>query len=526
MALSEPPTNIPRIVEVLDPASNGYLSVSVRMPTHLGNKFPDEVWGTAIDRVGLAKKDSDRFVGYTLVDIEPMKGGGDLLWIFEKLDGPTWTTLSSGQENLTPSEFRRLITTTRTKQEVDPTTTPSTITGDLVASTVQRKDNTGKSLKVDTTETIAAGDPLEGEKTGTWGIEGTTRQPVTEGSTTPSGFLTKGSSVVPLGNGKSIESVETYPAVESTNVVYTLLEEKTDQITATPVYIKKSLVNASAASALAAVDRTALWFPEIKALDKWHSILISSKLDASILNVTQNWIETKNISLPNVLSEVGVIWDSDVKGDFGSTGAEDIQKIVSDKISWSVRAEASASGVVQGRPYTKILRGYNGAARVSVERTFVYGPPSTLDASVQPYDFGEVYGTLTIHGEQVSVGSQSQKNGKGGTSVTFATNVRTHSDGNMAIHQFGPVVHSGVTLNELGDPSTVNANYMASGGSTPSGGYYPVAVAKLTATGLASLKMDTGGTPLVSGDTYLLDVRATPYRLGYWVIEKYTATVP
>tara|TARA_R110000850_G_scaffold154639_2_gene278111 strand:+ start:516 stop:2108 length:1593 start_codon:yes stop_codon:yes gene_type:complete len=530
MAKPEPPPVITRVVDVKDPGGEFY-SVYVRMPSHLASKFPDKPWGTAITDIGLATKDTVKFEGYTLVEIDGVSDrragdSPDLFWIFEKLSGPIWTTATNNRENKLPPKFRESITATKTKQDVDPGTAPTTLTGDLVASIVERQDNTGRSVKTEVTEVINDVPPLEGQHTGTWGIEGTTEKVVTEGDTTPSGFLTKESIVVPLGDGKSIESTSTYPAVAAPNVVYTLLEEETDQITAIPVYIKKSLVNASAASALAAVDRTALWFPEIKALDKWHSILISAKLDDSILDFKQNWIETGNIQLPNVLTEVGVIWDSNEKGDFGSTGAEDIKEIIRDKLEWKVRAEANATGVVQGKPYTMVSAGYRGPARVSVERTFVYGPPSSLDASVQPYDFGEVYGTLTVHGEQETVAAQAAKGGKGKISLAFATSTRRHSDGNMSIQQFGPIVHNGVSLTELGDPSTVNASYFASGGSTPSRGFYPTATAQVEATGSATLKLPASGIPLTSGKTYLLNVKMSPYRLGYWVIEKYTATVP
>ena len=525
MALPQIPNNVPRILDVLDPATNQH-SITVRMPSEQASKFPNKPWGTAITAIGLAKQDSKRYEGYTLVDIAPLQGSADLYWVFEKLDGAVWETRGKARESVVPAKFRNFTDTTQTTQDVEPGTLPSATNGDLLSSVVEDKPNSGKAVKTEVTEVINDASPLDGQNTGKWGVEGTTQKLVTEGDTTPSGFLTKGSSVQPLGGGKSIETTSTYPSVEATNVVHTLLEEKTDDITATPIYVKKSLVNASAASALAAVDRTAEWFPEIQALDKWHSILISAKLDDSILDFKQNWIKTGNIQLPNVLTEIGVIWDSNEKGDFGSTGAEDIQEIIRDKLEWKVRAEANATGVVQGKPYTMVSAGYKGPARVSVERTFVYGPPSSLDASVQPYDFGEVYGTLTVHGEQATVAAQSAKNGKGKISLAFATNTRRHSDGNMSIQQFGPIVHSGVSLKHLGDASKVDASYFASGGSTPSRGFYPTATAQVEATGSATLKLPTSGIPLTSGKTYLLDVKTTPYRLGYWVVEKYTATVP
>jgi hypothetical protein len=77
MALPDPPPNVPRIVDVQDPGTGHYV-VMVRMPTQLAVKYPDKPWGTAIEAIGLAKQDSDRFPGYTLVDVEPLKGSPDL----------------------------------------------------------------------------------------------------------------------------------------------------------------------------------------------------------------------------------------------------------------------------------------------------------------------------------------------------------------------------------------------------------------------------------------------------------------
>lgn len=526
MALPEPPKNIPRIVEVLDPGA-GSLRVIIRMPAERASKFPNKAWLTPITEIGLSKQDSDRYEDYVLVDFEAVKGTSDLYWIFERLSGPTWTTRSNSRENLVPPKFRESVLITKTKQDVVPDTALTALTGDVVSSTVEEQDKTGKALKVNVSEAITENvTPLLGEQTGTWGVEGTSEQLVTEGSPTPYGFLTKKSSVSPLGNGKSVEQVETYPAVEAVDVIYTLFEEETDQNTLIPVYMKKSLVNASAASALAAVQRAAGWITEIRALDKWHSILICSKLDESILALTQAWQETKEISMPDILKVAAVIWDSDIVPDAGNTGTEHDADIVDLELGWQVSAEANITGSVQGRPYTEVAKGYRGPAIVSVERTFVYGPPSTLDPLLQPHVFGEVYGTITVHGVQSTVSSNAEKSGRGDISVSFSSKSRRHLDNNMLIHNFGPVIHNGVVLTDLGDSPTVSQLLSSSGGGTPSGGFYPTASADLSITGSAELKLPASNTPLVTGNTYLLDVRINPYRLGYWVIEKYTAIVP
>ena len=69
MAKPEPPPVITRVVDVKDPGGEFY-SVYVRMPSHLASKFPDKPWGTAITDIGLATKDTVKFEGYTLVEID------------------------------------------------------------------------------------------------------------------------------------------------------------------------------------------------------------------------------------------------------------------------------------------------------------------------------------------------------------------------------------------------------------------------------------------------------------------------
>ena len=522
--LPEPPPNVPRIVDVQDPGTGHYV-VMVRMPTQLAVKYPDKPWGTAIEAIGLAKQDSDRFPGYTLVDVEPLKGSPDLYWIFQKLDGPTWTTLSKGQDSLVPAKYRRLVTTTRTKQEVVPSTQPSAITGDLAQSIVEQQDDTGKAVKVNTSETIAVdGTPLAGQLTDQWGVNTTSESLVAEGTAVTSGFGTKSSRVVPLGNGKSIKETESYPEDSNNDgVIYTLTEEDTDALTGVPIAIQKSLVNAAQAESIAAALRASGWFTEIKSLDKWHSILVASKMSATITGITQTWTETRNISLPNILDEVGVIWDSDSDGEAGSAGVNNIATIEAEDWEWGVKAEANVSVVVSGRPYTKIRQGYSGPAEVTVVRTFHLGPPIS---TVTPYKPNEVYGTLTIYGAQKNASASSGKSGKGDVDTNENMKVRSHQDNNMAIHFFGPIVHSGTTLTTLGDSPIVAETKTASGGSTPGGGFYPTAVASASLTGVATLSLPSSSAPLSTGATFVQSVDPSFYKLGYWTKEVRTAKVP
>lgn len=518
-SLPEPPPNVPRIVEVQSPASGHYV-VMVRMPTQLAAKYPDKPWGTSIADIGLAKVDSDRFPGYELVDVEPMKGSPDLYWIFQKLPGPTWTTKTKGQDSLVPAKYRSLVETTQAKQEVKPATLPDNITGNLTQSVVQQQDDTGKAVKINTEETINANAaPLVGQLTDTWGINTTEERLVTEGSAVDSGFGVKGSRVSPLGNGKSIKETERYPAGAGSNgIICTLTGYEKDEATEAKIRIEKSLVNASSALSLAnSVDG----YAEVQPIDQWHSILIVCKVIEAPKNKT--WKETGNISLPNKLVEAGVIWDSDQQTDSGYAHVDNPQQVIANNIGWSATSEASATGSVFGRPYTKVEAGYSGPAEITVERTYHNEPPND---NIQAHKFTPVYGTIVINGAQGMRQGQATARGQGGLQTGSSQNYRHHFDTKMAITQFGPFEHSGVSLTEKGDNKIVNAQSSASSGSTPGPEAYPAVTATLQISGSASLELPPSSAPLISGQTFILSVNVAPWRYGYWVKEVRTAKVP
>lgn len=209
MALPEPPNNIPRVLGALDPGT-GRLSVAVRMPLQLASKYPDKPWGTSIASIGLATKDSNRYLGYTLVDIKPMQGSEDLLWIFEKLDGPIWTTKTIGSPNLIPEKFRSQVSQTKTKQDVVPGTAPSQLIGGITTSIVEDQDNTGKSVKTNISEEITTNNgPLVGEEYGDIVTKSTLEQLVQEGTPAKTGMHIISSIIDPLGNGLAVESTKT-----------------------------------------------------------------------------------------------------------------------------------------------------------------------------------------------------------------------------------------------------------------------------------------------------------------------------
>lgn len=524
---TEPANGVPRIVDIFSPSDNQHL-VAVRVPIEMASQYPDKPWLTPLSDLGIATKNNEKFADYVWVDAERVSDSPHIVWYFQKLPGAIWTTTAKEAPDLTPAKFKRFVTKIKTEQEVEPDTLPDEITGDLESSVVAQQPNTGKATKTNVTEEVDENvDPLEGQLTDTWGVNTTEEQLVVDGTAVESGFGVKASRVSPLGNGKSVKETENYPAVDdpvnAPYVIYTLTEEDTDPLTKVPITIKKSLVDAAQAETLSAAMRAAGWFTEIRAVDKWHSILISQNLSAAIAGVTQTWTETSNISLPDVLTEIGVIWDGDADGSAGAAGVNNIPTIISEGYRWSVEAEANATAVITGRPYTKIERGYSGPAEVTVVRTFHAAPPAD---TIEPYDFGEVYGTLTIYGAQKNAVAKASESGVGDVSLGEQVLERYHKDNNMAIHFFGPLVHNDVTLTETGDPKSQPSEYEATGGSTPDGGFYPTATANASVEGSATLELPTSGTPLASGETFVAGVDVSYYKLGYWVKEVRTAKVP
>lgn len=156
--------NVPDIVEVIDPET-GHMVVTVRIPITTANTFPDKPWNTPISELNIAARDIEKYQGYVLVDMDGVPGGEDLIWIFQKLEGPDWTTITKSRENLTPQKFRKFLTQTKVKTEVVPETPPDALEGDLVVSVVERQDGTGKATRMNISESIDENlEPLTGSR--------------------------------------------------------------------------------------------------------------------------------------------------------------------------------------------------------------------------------------------------------------------------------------------------------------------------------------------------------------------------
>ena len=374
------------------------------------------------------------------------------------------------------------------------------------------------------------GEDLVGGQTGTWGVESTERMLVPSGTSVESGFGIKSGAIVPTSKEQSEKRLENYPEdSDNDGVIYTLIGQEQDETTEAIITVEKSLVEAETVSSGRVANyinnlRNANYIVEVQPLDKWHSITIASKITGAPKN--ESWTETGNINLPNELLEIGVVWDSDVTKEGGTSGVGNITLIQENEINWTLRAESSITGKVIGTSYTKVRNGYNGPAQINVVRTFHQSAPTD---PITIYKFEPVYGTLSIRSQSATNSAGSTSNGVGDIYIASSGSTRFNNDYGLSISQFGPIEHNGIKLTEryvsTSDVKTLVDSITSSSGSSPAGPY-PVATATISVSGSATLELPESSTPLSSGATYIFNVSVKPWRLGWWIKEVYTAVVP
>lgn len=526
MANPNPQYNIPQIVEAKDP-SGAWWQLKVRMHSELASKFPDDPWGTAITEIGLPTHQTDQYAGYILVDIEALKGANDLYWIFEKLDGPIWTTIARGVTDLVPRKFKKFVRTVQYRQDVFPSTEPDLPSGILVESIVAQGDDTGKAAKQNTTEEIVLAPPLEGEQTDTWGINTTEEALENEGDPADFGYGVKASTQVPLGNGMSIRKTVNYPEdVGNDGIIYTLEGQEHDSTYGVVVDIEKSLVDATRAKALAAAERNVgnNRYVELKPLDKWHTIMISARIDS--LPPPYSWCEFSNFRAPNIIEEAGIVWDSKITSEYNSGGVDSISTIVSENLGWRVDASCSLSGFVGGVAYSKVQSGAQGNAAVRVTRSFSYGPPSGGCNESNVHKFAPGNGFIWIQGQTYAASKRAWKKGVGFVGTGYGGGSSIREDGMLKIHSFGPGEYTNLALQSRGDPSTVTETVSATAGSTPSAGISPGVSLSASLEASYSLELSASSQPLTAGQKIIWAVKVYPWRLGIFIKDVYELTVP
>jgi hypothetical protein len=220
MSLPDPPLNIPRIFQVLEPQSGQYI-VTIKVDSRIAQRFPDKPFGTPIEDIGLSKKDSDKYPGYVLTEILPIRNGPynvavEHYWSFQKLGGPQWTTTTNSRDGLLPNKWAAKATQTKIRQEVALDAVPDPLTGNLVSSIVEQKDNTGKALRTNTVEELTAGSLPASTILGNGQVGTISETLITTGGVDdvlPVSALIPEGSVENLGNGKSIKKTITVAEV-------------------------------------------------------------------------------------------------------------------------------------------------------------------------------------------------------------------------------------------------------------------------------------------------------------------------
>jgi hypothetical protein len=369
---NDPPFNTPRIVEVMDPNVNQHV-VMVLMSTNLATKYPNKPWGTPIDQIGLAKRESDLFPGYVLVDFEPMKNSSDLFWIFQNLEtSPTWTTRSNSRDNLIPAKFRGQVSQTKVKYDVTPETLPEAMSGDLISSIVEQQDNTGKALKITVTEVISENaEPLVGKQAYVERqIADTTEIVVIDGTVADSGLQVVRSSVSPLGNGKSIKETSTIPTwVELTasewNDQLNAQIKRTEKFVAPPVGSDFNAANTSF---------------QIVNQDRSLKVVEVTPTEALAAYVNRYPVRVNLDDLPRELLSINVVWNSGY-----SIGTQDyffFKTASGDSFSLSKSADDSANSSASIAPEIQLKFRDIASRNLFGERIEIYLPNPITTAAV------------------------------------------------------------------------------------------------------------------------------------------------
>lgn len=218
--------------------------------------------------------------------------------IYHTLPGPEVLTQSIGEESLIPAEFRRQIRTVSTEKVVPPDTIlPATLNGDQTQIIlVQESTTLAKQTVVE--EVIQENtDPNVGYRIDEQGILTITRRVVPDGTTLTGDITIKDGQIVPLGNGKSIEQIQTYeqpfPDLEGTHV---------DEATGISVHYFKTIVAAGTNGGVSGA-----FYTEVQPIDKWRSVQIVSSLNENSLPADFTFETIVRHSFPDVIQAAGMV---------------------------------------------------------------------------------------------------------------------------------------------------------------------------------------------------------------------------
>lgn len=528
MAAPEPSPSIARIVSAQDPGGAFYV-VYVRVPQHLLSKFPDKPWGTLFENVGVVSREAAHFTGYSLVEIEPIQGSSDLLWIFQKLPGPVWTTSSTETENLTPAQFRKFIKTKRTKQAVATATLPDTV-GTVVSgagltaeritsSAVQDEDNTGRAVKVTTTEQIGAGSTtLTGQIAYEQRQVATTEDSlVADGTAADSGLLVAQSRVSPLGNGTSVKEtvkVDAWVPLTASRWDGRIKAQvpRTEQFVTPPTVGDLALNNTS-----------------FEIVNQHRALKVVETPPTNLATYMVKTPSRVSLDLPRVLKSATVVWD--IQESIGSQAATgfDYASGVAGSVSLSLPDSASSSVSMTG----DLLVTYEDTPGTSLPAQtwefYIEGYP-TISAILtrvggSPWPvFRPQSHTVSINNCAVSVranvqvgASSSWNNDAAANSYGQTTSSSDDFDIRRSVNvvQIPPCIG---TLNVTGQLTQTREVVAFANMSITSRGNPITATAMKKHTAVATVNYTPGGASqtIPTSGLYVIDADATPIEYGNW----------
>jgi hypothetical protein len=418
-------------------------------------------------------------------------------------------TFSIERPDPAPEKFRVELPTTTEQQTVEGIAEEPTLDSNDLSKSEQQQTKFTKRTSTTKRDTTPSG-TLIGRQTGTWGDE-TVTETYNEDGSIDTGYKILSNKKTPLGGGKFLgERVE----VDSPT---SLTEVKKDAETGIVYTTTKSLVAAGISLPATSANQIA----EISPIDAYNSIQIITTVNN--LPSPETFETSLDISYPDVLEEIGVLWQTSQSGSGNTSGIDDISEVVQNVYSWSVTASADAYSDVRGNVYIKIKDGHSGKVRTQVTRTYYSSPPTNNPTTTQ---FRPVRGTVLIKGTGLSIKNNSSVSGKGDVRISSGGGSEYRFETFANSITFGPVVHSGITLTGAIPPDLIGEEYTSIGGGLPSGGTYPVAIARATAEASAELFLPTSSQVFNTGSSHIALVRVEKWRLGVWIQEVYTAFHP